>query len=61
MDFDKLKEEIENDKSTKIPKWNGKKCRDGCNCVEIAEAKNNGEHVKNVACQYPYYEYLMDK
>lgn len=36
--------------SFKIPEYNGKPCRDGCNCVDIAEAENGGEGVKQVKC-----------
>ena len=47
----KLKKEIEQHLESKIPKWNGKQCGEGCNCIAIAEAKNNGEGVKNYPCQ----------
>lgn len=54
MDLDKLKEEIEKHVNDKIPKWNGKECGEGCNCIKIAEAKNDGEHVKEYPCQSPH-------
>lgn len=37
--------------SIKPPKWNGKECKKGCNCIEIAEAENYGDPVKNYECK----------
>lgn len=50
MDIDKLKKEIEKHASKKVPKFNRGKCKDGCNCIEIAESKNNDEPVKQYPC-----------
>lgn len=57
------KEEIEklkNELSLNIPKWNGKECGEGCNCVDIAEAKNHGEPVKECPCQSPHTPFDKD-
>lgn len=54
MDWKNFIEDVMNDIESKIPKWNGKKCSEGCNCVEIAEANNNGDQVKNYPCLKHY-------
>lgn len=47
--FDKLvKEHLESVRV--IVKFNNGGCKNGCNCVEVAEAKNQGEPVKNYRC-----------
>lgn len=34
-------------------KFNNKQCKKGCNCIEIAKQKNNGNEVKNYQCLKP--------
>lgn len=36
-----------------IPEFNGQECKKGCNCIDIAEAQNNFEPVKNYPCLKP--------
>ena len=43
-----LKEDI----SDKM-KFNGKQCKNGCNCVDVAIFKNGGNEVKNYECLSP--------
>lgn len=50
MDLDKFEKEIAKQISDKIPKFNCGECKEECNCIEIAEAKNNGESVKSYPC-----------
>lgn len=33
--------------------YNGKECKKECNCIDVAEFKNNGEEVKNYRCLKP--------
>lgn len=44
--FDKMKKLME----SMTPKYNGMPCKNGCNCIKIAEFENAGESVKNYPC-----------
>ena len=33
-----------------IPKFNGRECKNGCNCIEIAEFRNDNQGVKDYPC-----------
>lgn len=44
--LEQLKKELEDSK----PKFNNGKCKETCNCIEIAEYENGGNPVKNYPC-----------
>ena len=48
MDIEDFKKQYEPVDETS--KYNGGKCKESCNCIEIAEAKNGGDMVKNYPC-----------
>lgn len=59
MTSQELKSEIERDIENIIPKFNKQRCKDGCNCIEIAEFKNNGDPIKNYPCLGQYDCFTM--
>lgn len=52
-EFEKAIRDAIDQQSRQIPAWNKRGCKDGCNCIEVAEAKNNGNPVKDYACLLP--------
>ena len=50
MNIEDIKKELESQFQSHEPKFNNKPCKNGCNCIEIAEYRNGGEPVKNYEC-----------
>lgn len=44
-----------------VPDFNGKECKKGCNCIDIAEAKNCYMPVKQYRCLNPAGDKLLEK
>jgi hypothetical protein len=46
----RLTEKYRQSYEDEAPKFNGKQCKNGCNCAEIAEYINNQQPVKSYQC-----------